>query len=398
MRHPAIGLREGRIRTGDAAADDARRESEGTMNGIFNQTRQTRRKRRWPAMMLCVVLGMTLCGCSLSTASEEPETRQVIAMTTIMNLRAYGEKSGRALDDGEKEIRRLDARLSVGDSDSEVSKLNAAGGGTVSPDVAVLMQKALAIYRSTGGAFDISIYPIMKLWGFTEVYDASDPKTSTRVKHIPSAAAISETLTKVGASKMRYNAKTRTLALPAGMQIDFGGIAKGYTSQRLIDIMKKDGVTAAMVELGGNVQVYGQKPDGSPWRVGIANPKNREKTVGTLNLTRSCAVITSGGYERYITDSAGRRYHHIIDPKTGYPAESGLASVTIICKDGTTADALSTALFVMGKDKAIAYWRAHHQLFDAILVDQNQRVYVTAGAAKAFQKNAGFSVRTIKVK
>lgn len=383
---------------GDAAVNDVWRESEGTMNEIFNQTRQTRRKRRWPAMMLCVVLGMTLCGCSLGTASEEPKTRQVIAMTTIMNLRVYGKKSDRALNDGEKEIHRIDARLSVGNSDSEVSKLNAAGGGVVSGDVATLMQKALDIYRSTDGAFDISIYPIMKLWGFTEVYDESDPKTSTKVKHIPSSSAIAQTLTKVDASKIRYDAKTKTLDLPADMQIDFGGIAKGYTSQRLIDIMKKDGVTAAMVELGGNVQVYGQKPDGSPWRVGIANPKNREKMVGTLNLTKSCAVITSGSYERYITDSTGRKYHHIIDPKTGYPAESGLASVTIVCKDGTTADALSTALFVMGKDKAIAYWRAHHQMFDAILVDQNQRVYVTAGAIKAFQKNAGFSVREIKVK
>ncbi len=349
-------------------------------------------------MMLCAVLGIALCGCSLSTASEEPETRQVIAMTTIMNLRAYGAKSDRALNDGEKEIHRLDARLSVGNGDSEVSKLNAAGGGAVSADVATLLQKALAIYRSTDGAFDVSIYPIMKLWGFTAVYDESDPQTSTRVKDIPSAAAIGQTLTRVGASKMRYDAKTRTLVLPAGMQIDFGGIAKGYTSQRLIDIMKKDGVTAAMVELGGNVQVYGRKPDGSPWRVGIANPKNREKMVGTLNLTQSCAVITSGGYERYITDRTGRRYHHIIDPKTGYPAESGLASVTIICKDGTTADALSTALFVMGKDKAIAYWRAHPRKFDAILVDQNQRVYVTAGAAEAFQKTGGSSVQTISVK
>ena len=108
-------------------------------------------------MMLCVVLGMTLCGCSLSTASEEPKTRQVIAMTTIMNLRVYGKKSDRALNDGEKEIHRIDARLSVGNSDSEVSKLNAAGGGVVSGDVATLMQKALDIYRSTDGAFDISI-------------------------------------------------------------------------------------------------------------------------------------------------------------------------------------------------------------------------------------------------
>ena len=137
-----------------------------------------------------------------------------------------------------------------------------------------------------------------------------------------------------------------------------------------------------MVSLGGNVQVLGIKTDGSKWRVAVQNPEDTENYLGVLE-TQDRAVITSGGYERYF-EQDGKTYQHILDPKTGYPADSGLTSVTIVSVDGTLADGLSTSLFVMGKEKAVAYWRAHSEEFDAILVEKDGTVSVTENIADQF--------------
>ena len=166
------------------------------------------------------------------------------------------------------------------------------------------------------------------------------------------------------------------------LEIDFGGIAKGYTSGRIMDIFREHGITSGMVSLGGNVQVLGIKTDGSKWRVAVQNPEDTENYLGVLE-TQDRAVITSGGYERYF-EQDGKTYQHILDPKTGYPADSGLTSVTIVSADGTLADGLSTSLFVMGKEKAVAYWRAHSEEFDAILVEKDGTVSVTENIADQF--------------
>ncbi|MSS19361.1 FAD:protein FMN transferase [Pseudoramibacter porci] len=336
------------------------------------------RRSALAAALVSALLIATGCSAAFGT-SNEPVSRQVIAMTTVMNLKAYGKNAEKGLDDGEKEINRLDQLLSVGSDTSEVSRLNGSGGGTVSADLDTLLKKSRAVYRSTGGAFDITVYPLMDLWGFTKVYNESDELDQNKPRNIPTASAIAQTLERVGADKISYDEGTKRLVLPAGTQIDFGGIAKGYTSQRIVDIMKKDGVTAGNIELGGNVQVFGKKPDGSPWTIGLTDPKKTSRTMGVLTLTEGRAVVTSGGYERYITGKDGKRYHHILDPKTGYPAKSGIQSVTIVCKDGTTADALSTAMFVLGKDKAIAYWKNHAKDFEMILLDDDKTMWVTSG-------------------
>ena len=171
--------------------------------------------------------------------------------------------------------------------------------------------------------------------------------------------------------------------------IDLGGIAKGYTSARLMDVFRSYGLTSGLVSLGGNVQVLGTKPDGSLWRVGIENPQGGDY-LGVLS-TKDAAVITSGGYERYFEEN-GKHYHHILDPATGYPAESGLVSVTIVSPDGTLADALSTALFVMGRERAEEYWRAHADEFDVILQDEGGTIYVSQGIWENFEGGAGTDI------
>lgn len=180
-----------------------------------------------------------------------------------------------------------------------------------------------------------------------------------------------------------------TLGIP-GMEIDLGGIAKGYTSSRVMEVFKEYGIEHGIVSLGGNVQALGTKKNGKAWRVAIQNPESELDYLGVLEIEDKC-VITSGGYERFF-EQDGVRYHHIIDPRTGYPADSGIISATIISKDGTLADGLSTSLFIMGLEKAEKYWRANSDQFDFILEDKSGKLYVSEGVAESLTTEAEMEV------
>lgn len=312
---------------------------------------------------------------STTASSAQPVSQEIFAMDTYMTVTAYGDNAQKGVTDAVAEIQRLDNLLSIGKEDSEISKLNKSGSAALSDDTAVMVAKALDLYKSTGGAFDITVLPLMELWGFT-----------TQEYYVPTEDEIQSTLQRVGADKLTWDESTKTLTLGDKQEIDLGGIAKGFTSSRIMEIFKKDGVTCGMVSLGGNVHLLGTKQDGSAWRVGIQDPNNTDDMLGVLEAN-DCAVITSGAYERNF-EKDGVTYHHIIDPATGKPSNSGLTSVTIVSKDGTLADGLSTSLFVMGKDKAIAYWKQHADEFDTILVDKDRNVYITEGIAGNFSPDS----------
>ena len=312
---------------------------------------------------------------STTASSTQPVSQEIFAMDTYMTVTAYGDNAQKGVTDAVAEIQRLDNLLSIGKEDSEISKLNKSGSAALSNDTAVMVAKALDLYKSTGGAFDITVLPLMELWGFT-----------TQEYYVPTEDEIQSTLQRVGADKLTWDESTKTLTLGDKQEIDLGGIAKGFTSSRIMEIFKKDGVTCGMVSLGGNVHLLGTKQDGSAWRVGIQDPNNTDDMLGILQAN-DCAVITSGAYERNF-EKDGVTYHHIIDPATGKPSKSGLTSVTIVSKDGTLADGLSTSLFVMGKDKAIAYWKQHADEFDTILVDKDRNVYITEGIAGNFSPDS----------
>lgn len=301
-------------------------------------------------------------------ASDDAEAvRDVFAMDTYMTVKAYGSNGDAAVDAAVDEINRLDALLSTGKKDSEIGQINANNGGQLSEDGAILMERSLELYKSTNGAFDVAIYPVMKAWGFTDGN-----------YQVPDADTLKATLELVDPSLIDYDKETSTVSFKKdGVQIDLGGIAKGYTSSRIMDIYKEKGVTSGLVNLGGNAQVFGTKPDGSLWRVAVQSPDSEDEYLGVLE-TKDKAIITSGGYERYF-EKDGVTYHHIIDPSTGYPADNGLISVTIVSADGTLADGLSTSLFVMGKDKATNYWKAHSDEFDMILLTDDEKLYVSEG-------------------
>ncbi len=309
------------------------------------------------------------------TGDEVSESRDIFAMDTYMTVTAYGTDAEAAVDDAEAEINRLDALLSTGDEESEVARLNVNKSGTLSEDGGYLVERALELYDETDGAFDIAVYPIMQAWGFP-----------TKQFQVPQQSTLDALLPLADASKIQYDTAARVISFAQeGMEIDLGGIAKGYTSSRVVDIFKEHGITSGLINLGGNVQVLGTKTDGSDWRVAVQSPDDSDDYIGVLSI-RDKAVITSGGYERYF-EKDGVTYHHIIDPSTGYPAETGLKSVTIVSSDGTLADGLSTSLFVMGKEKAFEFWKKHSDEFDFILMAEDDTLSVSEGIAAAFSSD-----------
>ena len=307
-------------------------------------------------------------------------SRDFFAMDTYMSVLAYGENAENAVDDAVKEVNRLEQLLSAADPDSEVGQLNENGSATLSEDGQALMEASLALFRETGGRFDITVYPLVELWGFT---GGNYRK--------PSEEEIRSTLPYVGAESIRYEEADGAVSFARdGMKIDFGGIAKGYTSAKIVDIFQSAGIRSGLVSLGGNIQALGTKPDGTPWKIGIQDPEDSAALIGVLAVADE-AVITSGGYERYFEED-GTRYHHILDPETGYPAGSGLLSVTIVSRDGTMADGLSTSLFIMGKEKALAFWRERREQFDVILVTDSREILVTAGLKDRFSSDLPFTI------
>lgn len=299
----------------------------------------------------------------------------VYAMTTPMQLKAYGDRAPEAVQAAAEEIVRLDKLLSVGNPESEIAKINAEGEGEVSADTLAMLKKAVKVHERSGGALDISVYPMMELWGFT-----------TEEYRVPSQEEIDGILPLVDQDLMEIEEKEEgaLVRLKEGQGIDLGAVAKGFTSDQVARIFKSYGLESGLIYLGGNVHCLGSKPEGADWRIGIQDPGNSAGIVGVLEVSGK-AVITSGAYERYFEDEeTGKTYHHILDPATGYPAETGISSVTIVSPDGTLADSLSTACFVMGLDESVEYWREYGDDFEMIIMDDDGLIHLTEGLEQPF--------------
>lgn len=328
-----------------------------------------------------LVAALMLAGCGAQTSAEESsQTREVYAMDTVMTLEAYGQNADAALDEAVAEIERLDALWSIASSDGEIARLNAEKQITASADTLALLTRAKEISAATDGLFSTTIAPLMEAWGFT----SGDYR-------VPDEAELSALLAHVDDEEIAISDSTVTI--PADAKVDLGGIAKGFTSARVMEIFRENGVENGILSLGGNVQALGTKPDGSLWRVGLQDPADERTLFATLELADK-AVITSGAYERNF-EQDGVVYHHIIDPRTGYPAENGLSSVTIVSDDGTLADGLSTALFIMGKESAVEFWRSHRNDFDMVLLADDGAVTVSAGIADALALSDGSTAEVV---
>lgn len=320
-------------------------------------------------LTLASVFSLTACG-------EKSASTEIFAMDTYMSLTAYGKDAQTALTDASRKINELERMLSRTVSDSDVTKLNENQQAEVSAETAALLSDAMQYAAQTDSAFDITIAPIVNAWGIT----SDTPR-------VPTQKEIDTLLTHVGSDHVRLDGNHA--ALDDGCAIDLGGIAKGYASDCVADIFAVAGITSGCISLGGNVYVCGNKPDGTAWSVAIQDPQS-DGYAATVSLTDAFAV-TSGGYQRYFTAEDGTVYQHIIDPKTGYPVQSDLLSVTIIANNGTMADAYSTALYVKGEKDAIAFWRDYADRFDMVLITADGRLLYTPNLQDKITEPEGMS-------
>ena len=320
-------------------------------------------------ILSCLLAALLLCGCG--AVNTEKTEKQVFAMDTVMLLTCYGEAGEAALSAAEETIIALEADFDP-EGEGSVARLNALAGQAVpiSDACREVLQKSLRVYGLTDGALDIGLYPLLRAWGF-----------AGGEHRVPSETEIADCLSVVQTESIIVG-EDGTACVPAGMQIALGAVAKGYTAQAALRAMRERGTEYAIVSLGGNVQTLGEtKPDGSPWTVAITDPRDTGAYMALLRVGQT-AVVTSGGYQRYF-EQDGRTWIHILNPATGYPVQNNLLSVTIVCEDGTLADALSTAMFVLGEEAALEFYRAQGG-FEMVLITEDNRVIITPGLQESF--------------
>ena len=339
-------------------------------------------KKRLLLLLICMLF--LLSGYPAEAAKNEEKTTYLFAMDTTMTIRVFGGDDA-LLQSLEKRVDEIESQVSVTKPGSDIYQLNHEGNMNARPDTKAIISRALTICEETDGALDITIYPVVREWGFAVREHPLLQEINEIEEHtVPSIERIEELLQHVDYRKV--DSFEDSFVIPEGMAVDLGSVAKGYTGDILAQIVKDAGVKSAILSLGGNIQTIGRKPNGSFWRVGIQSPENKDSMVGILEVADE-AVITSGGYERFFEDEDGNVWWHIIDPKTGYPAKNGVISMTIVGKEGIRCDALSTALFVMGPEKAAEFWRTHGD-FEMIMITEEGELFITPSLNKRFTPDA----------
>ena len=288
------------------------------------------KKKYYALPFLLLLCTLTACG-----GAAVQNKLDFFAMDTVMTFSAYADKS--LLGGARDIVMNIESRVSTTLESSEVYALNRDGGGTVSGETAALLE------------------------------------------HVDYA---------------RIRVSGDAVTLPDGMEIDLGGVAKGYAGREAAAYLRRHGVASGLLNLGGNVQTIGSKPDGTAWRVAIRDPNNDTHYAGIVEI-RDKAAVTSGGYERYFTADDGQTYWHIMNPATGRPARNGVISATVIADDGALCDALSTALFVMGAEKAERFWRNHPD-FDMALITDDGEILLTPGLTYEPVEGVPYAVRTLE--
>ena len=300
-------------------------------------------------------------------------------MDTKMTVKVYGEGAPEAAREAKERLQGLDALWSATSEGSDVARLNSGAGEAVvlAPETMRLLRLSEAVREETKGALDVTLLPLLKLWGF-----------SGGVHRVPTAEEIEAARALTGAGKLKLDEAAGTARLEKGSSVELGAVAKGYAGELVAAELKSRGVRSALLDLGGNIETIGAREGGAPWRVGLRNPFGGA-LLGTVEVA-DAAVVTSAIDQRFFTDEAGNRYWHILDPATGKPAASGLASATVVASSGGRADALSTALFVMGAERAAAFWR-ERQDFEMVLVGMDGHVWITEGLLDRFSAGEGLT-------
>ncbi|WP_434291606.1 FAD:protein FMN transferase [Clostridium botulinum] len=325
-------------------------------------------------LLLCICLPLVFVGCN--SKSEEPVSRETYLMGTIINIKAYGKNADKAVQASVDKISDIENKMSLNISTSEINKINKNAGIApvkVSKNTFDVVKASLIYSEKSKGSFDITVEPLVSLWGI-----------GTDKARIPSKDEISNALKLINYKDVIINEKESTVMLKRkGQAIDLGAIAKGYTADELKKVLLNYNVSSAFLSLGGNVYVLGNKPDKTPWKIGVQNPlEPRGDYLGIVSVSDK-SVVTSGNYERFF-ERNGKRYHHIFDTKTGYPAEKGLISVSIISDKSIDGDALSTSVYTLGLDEGKKLIESLKGV-EAIFVTNDKKVYVTSGLKDIFK-------------
>lgn len=320
--------------------------------------------KKLSAVLTASALLLTGCsGAKSSTQTDQDLTYTDMLFDTVIKIQILDPADESILDGLKKLCEKYDTMFSATNTDSELYKLNHANGQpfTVSSETANLIQEGIHYSELSGGAFDLTIEPVSALWDFK-----ADKPT------VPSSDAIAQAVSHVDYTKVDIQDNTVTLEDPeAG--IDLGAIAKGYIADQVKTYLKKQGINHAIINLGGNVDVIGTKPDGSKYNIGIQKPFDESGEAITSVQLKDQTVVTSGIYERYFKKN-GKLYHHILDPRTGYPCENNLYSVSIITDSSTKADALSTTCFLLGYEKGMELIQSMDGV-EAIFITDDEKVH-----------------------
>jgi FAD:protein FMN transferase len=331
------------------------------------------RRRRFLAVVMIIVLLLSITGCSQETV--EPVNKTSFVLDTLCSITIYDKSTDKMFEDSFGKLSDIDDKMSAQKSTSEVSLINKNAGikpVKVSEETYKVISEGIAYSKLTDGKFDITVGPLVKLWGI------NTPKA-----RVPRPEEIKAALPLIGYKNVVLNDGEKSVMLKKkGMSLDLGGIAKGYAGDAVEEILKAAGVKHAIIDLGGNILTIGSKPDKSEWRVGVQNPnKTRGDSLGVVSVSEE-SVVTSGIYERYFIKN-NKRYHHIMDTKTGYPVDNEVASVTIVTEKSMRADALAKA-FCMGVNKGLKFIEGQKDV-EAIFVTKDSKVYITPGLKNKFE-------------
>ncbi len=337
------------------------------------------------SLLLVIAVMVSLCSC---TALKGDDTLSLTAMNTVMQITVFNNskvENERILQRMSQRIEEIDSLMDADNPDSDVYLINKSEADkaiNISADTAHVIADSLSAFEKTDGNFNITVMPVVSAWGF-----------HNGTYGVPGEKALVDALASVKNNGITVNTTDNCVKKAEGVEVTLGGIAKGYLGDELLEIALEENVTA-LLSLGGNIVLCGNKADGSLWSVGVKNPHNTDGLACSFKSKGNRSVVTSGGYERYF-EYSGKTYHHIIDPKTGYPAESDLLSVTVIGGKGSLCDAFSTGLYVMGKEKAVAFAKENNS-FDYILITTDNEILYTEGVSDIELSDDTFTLTAIQ--
>jgi thiamine biosynthesis lipoprotein len=330
---------------------------------------------------MCTLLAITLAGCSKKVEEPvEPISQTEFLMGTVCSIKIYDKSSTKVLDKAFKKIAEIENIMSINKDQSQVIDINNAAGENpvkVSDGTMEVLKEGVKFAGLTEGKMDITVGPLVKLWGI-----------GTEAARVPSKEEIEEKKALISYKNLILNEKDKTAFLRnKGMIIDLGAIAKGYTADQVAKVLQENGVEHAIINLGGNVFAMGKNVTGTPWKVGIQDPfTQRGEIIGLIEVDNK-SVVTSGIYERYF-EKDGKKYHHILSTSTGYPCDNSIAGVSIISEKSIDGDALSTSVFSMGVEDGMKFINTMPGV-EAIFITKDKEVYITPGLKDNFKLTDG---------